>query len=303
MSSGSRLEIWDFLDLFFLKLAKFGRSKLSSPQTDKDFYEDFFTTNDEEVMSSGLELRRELRADVLRDGIEHALENPGVPNRIIDVGCGTGDNLQYLIDRDGEFHGLEYSTRTADMAMRMVGDRAKIQVGSVNAMPYPDEFFDAALCIEVLEHVHDDAGGIEEIFRVLKPGAGLVISLPYRYWFKYYESSMGHYRHYTRLDTEASLRAAGFSIERHLPNFPRWSRYANYAYIFARALALLVSMIPGHKKVTAVQVRLPFTKEPVLAHIFRVLQPIRDREAQMNYSLLETSTFVLARKPALNTSA
>jgi len=45
--------------------------------------------------------------------------------------------------------------------------------------PLPDSFYDAVLCLEVLEHTLDPFAAIKEIRRVLKPGGMLVASTPF----------------------------------------------------------------------------------------------------------------------------
>ncbi|MGQ0533424.1 MAG: class I SAM-dependent methyltransferase, partial [Caulobacteraceae bacterium] len=47
-----------------------------------------------------------------------------------------------------------------------------------DAMQYPDNEFDAIVCNHVLEHVQEDAKGMAECFRVLKPGGIGIFSVP-----------------------------------------------------------------------------------------------------------------------------
>ncbi|MBT8077992.1 MAG: methyltransferase domain-containing protein [Gammaproteobacteria bacterium] len=52
--------------------------------------------------------------------------------------------------------------------------------GDMASLPLQSDSVDAALCIHVLEHVHDDRGAIAELYRVLKPGGNAIVSVPIR---------------------------------------------------------------------------------------------------------------------------
>ncbi|MGI9308108.1 MAG: class I SAM-dependent methyltransferase [Gammaproteobacteria bacterium] len=51
-------------------------------------------------------------------------------------------------------------------------------VGNISNTPLQTDSFDAALCIHVLEHVDDDANAMRELYRVLKPGGWVLVSVP-----------------------------------------------------------------------------------------------------------------------------
>ncbi len=291
VAKGNRAQLGDFVDLALLYLAKLQRRQLSRAEESSDFYEDFFTENDIAVLGSGGDPRRQQRGTVLR---EAAWTNMPTGARVLDVGCGLGDNLRYVMREDAEFYGLEYSERTAREANRQLSGRATVSVGSATHMPYPSEFFDVALCIEVLEHIERDDLAIAEIARVLKPGGALIISLPYRHWFRYYFTAMGHFRHYTRTEMARLLDGAGFEVERFLPNLPRWSRLINYAYVLCRVYALIARLVGV--RASPVEIRLPFAKRPLIAVLASALEPLRKKDCELDYPALETSTFVLARK-------
>ena len=54
------------------------------------------------------------------------------------------------------------------------------RIGDVTALPLESDSFDALICIHVLEHVVDDRRAIAELFRVLRPGAWALITVPLR---------------------------------------------------------------------------------------------------------------------------
>jgi SAM-dependent methyltransferase len=63
-------------------------------------------------------------------------------------------------------------------------------VAAAESLPYPANTFDTILSNEVLEHVHDDRGAVQEMVRVLKPGGRIVIFTPNR-WYPF--ETHGHY--------------------------------------------------------------------------------------------------------------
>ncbi len=288
-TQGNNREVWDYVDLVLLRLAKVERIKAA--EGNKKFYEEFFTRDDAQILGSERDLRRSYRGAVLKNVAAASIPEGG---KVLDVGCGTGDNLAYIHQPNVEFFGMEYAESTANMAKELLGDKVDIRTGSANAIPFPDAQFDFALCIEVLEHIEDDIGALKEISRVLKPGGKLVMSVPYRYWFPSYFNLMGHYRHYTRQDVEKMLTTCAMTPIQHLENYPRWSRFANYCYIVCRLYAMLLRVVG--RRVSPVDVSVPFSKRNLLDVLFSAIEPMRKKEAGMDYSDLPTSTFILAQK-------
>jgi SAM-dependent methyltransferase len=95
--------------------------------------------------------------------------------------------------------------------------KSEIIVADICALPFQDNFFDLVVCSEVLEHIQDHKTAISEIFRVLKPGKNLVVSVP-RYlpericWAlsdKYRNTRNGHVRIYSTKALAGLLKNAG----------------------------------------------------------------------------------------------
>ena len=107
--------------------------------------------------------------------------NPGDDMRILDLPCGRGFYLNMLrYVSDCALVGADLDWEAVAIARRVLRRQAKIQIhqASITAMPYPRACFDAVILSEVLEHIGDDVRGLQEAYRVLKPGGVLAVTVP-----------------------------------------------------------------------------------------------------------------------------
>jgi SAM-dependent methyltransferase len=89
-------------------------------------------------------------------------------------------------------------------------------VTSANALPFPDEYLDTILLLEVLEHLVDDHAAVREMRRVLRPGGRLVVSVPVPPGEVNPDSAWGHKREGYELSEIVSLLTTnGFEVEKH----------------------------------------------------------------------------------------
>ena len=98
---------------------------------------------------------------------------PPAPARVLDVGCGVGSYGRGLLADGYDWHGAEVSA--SDCAALA---RAGLPHTHVNGdhLPFPDAAFDAALAIEVLEHIDEPRAFLCEIRRVAP--RRLILSVP-----------------------------------------------------------------------------------------------------------------------------
>ena len=115
----------------------------------------------------------------------HALKEivDGTPQRILDVACGTGDSTISIAKAAAEGS----SVTGADISERMmalvkgkaekagVGDRISLQVADGEALPYEEASFDRVTCAFGIRNFEHKEKGLEEFFRVVKPGGKAVI--------------------------------------------------------------------------------------------------------------------------------
>ncbi len=102
-------------------------------------------------------------------------------DRVLDFGCGPGTISMGLARavEPGELHGVDMEETQIEMARAAAQagghSNATFHVGDVTALPFEDNYFDAAHCHAVLMHVSDTAAVLAEVKRVLKPG-GIIAS-------------------------------------------------------------------------------------------------------------------------------
>jgi len=135
-----------------------------------------------------------------------------VSGRVLDAGCGTGGLLAALavLAPGLELTGLEFFAAAARRAGEKSG--AVVVRGSVNAMPFADASFDAAIAADVLCHAGvDPAAALAELRRVLRPGGRLVVNMPaYAWLMSAHDRRVHNARRQTAAELRATLAAAGF---------------------------------------------------------------------------------------------
>jgi SAM-dependent methyltransferase len=134
----------------------------------------------DQSMVEGLE-RLYATRDVLRrrDLVRAALAaQPG--DRVLDVGCGPGFYVAELLEtvgREGSLVGLDVSRDMLAAAAQRTEGQPNVEFYEAGAtvLPAPDESFDRALSVQVLEYVEDIPAALAEMHRVLRPGGRLVV--------------------------------------------------------------------------------------------------------------------------------
>jgi SAM-dependent methyltransferase len=106
--------------------------------------------------------------------------DPGA--RVLDVGCGACNSYaRPIAGRVASYTGVDASAAAVELA-RSAGLDATV-IDDAASLPFPDDDFDLAICIEVFEHLFAPHRAAAEIRRVLRPGGRLVASTPNSlYW-------------------------------------------------------------------------------------------------------------------------
>lgn len=132
--------------------------------------------------------------------------------RILDIGCGTGGNLETL-SQFGDAEGVDISREALDFC-RARGF-AKVREGAAETLPHEEGSFDLVTGLDVVEHLDDDVAGLREMRRVLRPGGHCLLFVPaFMFLWGVQDDVSNHRRRYTLSELKMKLQDAGFKIER-----------------------------------------------------------------------------------------
>ncbi len=99
----------------------------------------------------------------------------------VDLCCGTGDIAFAIAQRGAETTGLDFSAQMLEVAAErqqrkgIIAGRLKFQQGDAQQLPFPDGSFDVVTVGYGLRNLTSWERGLDEMFRVAKPGARLIV--------------------------------------------------------------------------------------------------------------------------------
>ena len=146
--------------------------------------------------------------------------------RVLDVGCGSGDNASILHQKGYKVDGITISKMELEAATPFLesGYLYNLELGLPAELK--EGVYDYVICSHVLEHICYPEKLITDIRRVLKPGGSLIVALPnimhyksrlqlFKGNFNYKDSGLWdytHFRWYTYKTGKQLLEQYGFQV-------------------------------------------------------------------------------------------
>lgn len=133
----------------------------------------------------------------------------------MEVGCGTGFVLSAVSNSfpKASITGSELLAEGLGIAVKRVKKANFIQMDGRN-IPFRDTF-DVIGAFDVLEHIEEDDTVLQQIFDAIKPGGGLIITVPQHPWlWSDSDEYARHVRRYKVGEIDRKIEAAGFNIIR-----------------------------------------------------------------------------------------
>jgi SAM-dependent methyltransferase len=141
---------------------------------------------------------------------------PYVHGRVLDAGAGTGTFAEAIARSADEVVALEPERRFVELLQQRFANDANVRVvhGDAEQLGADLGLFDAIICFNVLEHVHDDKRALRAMHDRLRPGGRLLLLVPaHPSLVSPFDRAVGHERRYTRHGLDVALRASAFTIE------------------------------------------------------------------------------------------
>ena len=136
--------------------------------------------------------------------------------RTIEIGCGTGYALPALRAAlpGSRLCGSEMHVEALALARRRVADSVELAQMDARNIPFEAEF-DLICAFDVLEHIDEDEGALAQMFRALRAGGGILLSVPqHPFMWSHIDVRANHKRRYRSDELGRKCARAGFEILR-----------------------------------------------------------------------------------------
>jgi SAM-dependent methyltransferase len=183
---------------------------------------------------------------------------------VMEIGVGTGFVLRAMHDwRPGaRYWGSDIHLEGLRFASQRLGAGARLLQMDARRIPFRSEF-DVVGLFDVLEHIDADTDVLEEVRRALKPGGGLLITVPQHMWlWSPADDAACHKRRYAVRELQRKAEAAGFevllrtsfmSILLPLLSAARWRSRVSKKYDIADELSLPRSVNAAFARLLAIE--------------------------------------------------
>ena len=140
------------------------------------------------------------------------LSQSGLFGRVIEIGCGLGNNLDALNEQCKDL----WASDNNEEYLRTVASKKKYLSGTIlwniEKPPNIETQFNSFFCSNVLEHIEDDENALCNIAKIPNIKTGVIIVPANNYLYSRIDKNLGHYRRYNKKILLNKLAGAGFEV-------------------------------------------------------------------------------------------
>lgn len=147
--------------------------------------------------------------------LSHLIRTFELPSnaRILEIGSGTGGNLQ-MLSSFGQVSALEMDATARSIALEKTGGRFDIRPGFCPTdIPFAGEKFDLICLFDVLEHIDEDVETLIAVKKLLSDGGRVLVTVPAHRWlWSAHDKFLHHKRRYSAAELRQKVLASGFKL-------------------------------------------------------------------------------------------
>lgn len=141
-----------------------------------------------------------------------------IKKNVLDLGCGTCDMTLFLFKQKVDVTSIDSSVEMLAMGKKILSRNGypinKVYKEGLESFSKKySSRFDQIICLDVIEHIEDDTSAIKHIYKLIKPGGRLLLTVPsISYLYGPKDKDVGHYRRYNKQELYTKISEADFKI-------------------------------------------------------------------------------------------
>jgi glycosyltransferase involved in cell wall biosynthesis len=138
---------------------------------------------------------------------------------VLEIGAGIGNMSQHLVSRRKTYMASDYDDEHVARLRARLQARPNVSLMRCDLTAAQDfeavrGKADTVICLNVLEHIEDDAAGLRNIATALRPGGRAIVLVPQdQKIYGTLDEVLGHYRRYSEQQLRTRMEEAGFEME------------------------------------------------------------------------------------------
>ncbi len=140
--------------------------------------------------------------------------SPYLTGDILEVGCGIG-NFTPALAQYGNLWAMDIDHLGLRLTKRFASRSTRVGFGDIEKGKYffHKRRFDTLVCLNVLEHIKQDARAIKNMYSLLSRGGHLILLVPvYPALYGTMDRAIDHYRRYMPQEIRKTLTRSGFHV-------------------------------------------------------------------------------------------